>query len=140
MAMRQALVALAGALRGATPSAPLAGGVRAFASQAPSVYDRMCVGCCAARRATCQCRSRAAQLHARRPVPNAAATAALSRSCRSVQLTVVDGEGRRHVVRGLVGQNIVEVLEQHMDTLGEEGKECAGRTARQQRLLGGVPV
>ncbi|PSC75358.1 hydroxyneurosporene methyltransferase [Micractinium conductrix] len=78
MAMRQALVALAGALRGATPSAPLAGGVRAFASQAPSVYDRI------------------------------------------VQLTVVDGEGRRHVVRGLVGQNIVEVLEQHMDTLGEE--------------------
>lgn len=38
-----------------------------------------------------------------------------------VQLTIVDYSGRRHVVRGLEGQSVVDVIEGHMDSLGEEG-------------------
>ena len=37
-----------------------------------------------------------------------------------MQLTVVDGEGRRHVLRGLAGQSVVDVLEGHLDTLGDD--------------------
>lgn len=39
----------------------------------------------------------------------------------SVQLTIVDQTGRRHVVRGTTGQSVVDVLEGHMGTLGEDG-------------------
>lgn len=64
-----------------------------------------------------------------------------------VQLTVVDSEGRRHVVRGTVGQSVVDLLEGHMDTLGEEGICLSpdGRGAREahiklpQELLAAFP-
>ncbi|PRW59051.1 NADH:ubiquinone oxidoreductase 22 kDa subunit [Chlorella sorokiniana] len=37
-----------------------------------------------------------------------------------VQITIVDGQGRRHVLRGVQGQPLTTVLEGHMDTLGEQ--------------------
>lgn len=41
----------------------------------------------------------------------------------SVQVTVVDLLGRRHVVRGTTGQSVVELLQAHLDTLGEDGEQ-----------------
>ncbi|KAL6775701.1 NUOP3 [Auxenochlorella protothecoides x Auxenochlorella symbiontica] len=37
-----------------------------------------------------------------------------------VQLTVVDKEGHRHVLRGLEGQTVADVLQGHTDILGED--------------------
>ena len=42
---------------------------------------------------------------------------------RSVQVTVVDLLGRRHVVRGTTGQSVVDLLQAHLDTLGEDGEQ-----------------
>lgn len=41
---------------------------------------------------------------------------------RSVQITFVDGQGRRHVLRGVQGQPLTAVLSGHMDTLGEQSE------------------
>ena len=39
-----------------------------------------------------------------------------------VQLTVVGLDGKRHTVRGLEGQALVNVLHANQDTFGEEGE------------------
>ena len=41
-----------------------------------------------------------------------------------MQLTLVDLDGRRHVLRGLEGQSLVEVLQGHVDTLGEDSERA----------------
>ncbi|KAI3438501.1 hypothetical protein D9Q98_000929 [Chlorella vulgaris] len=53
-----------------------------------------------------------------------------------VQLTVVDLAGRRHVVRGLEGQTVVDLLEGHVDTLGDETLCLSpeGRGARETHI------
>lgn len=40
----------------------------------------------------------------------------------SVTFTVVDKLGRRHVLRGLEGQSVVDVVQQNGETLGEDGE------------------
>lgn len=42
---------------------------------------------------------------------------------RSVQLTVVDREGNRHVLRGLEGQSVADVIEGNIDTFGNDDGE-----------------
>jgi hypothetical protein len=39
---------------------------------------------------------------------------------RRVDVNVIDKLGRRHTLRGLEGQTLAELLEQHSATLGEE--------------------
>ena len=40
----------------------------------------------------------------------------------SVEITVIDGEGKRHVIPGLEGQTVAQLLEQHTDILGPHGR------------------
>lgn len=44
--------------------------------------------------------------------------AAGTRYLRRVQLIVIDVEGKRNTLRGLVGQRLIDVLAEHMDELG----------------------
>jgi len=39
-----------------------------------------------------------------------------------VEITVIDGEGKRHVIPGLEGQTVAQLLEQHTDILGPHGR------------------
>lgn len=48
----------------------------------------------------------------------------VARCCR-IDITVIDKVGRRHTLRGLEGQTLVELLEAHTDTLGEDGEMLA---------------
>lgn len=41
---------------------------------------------------------------------------------RRVQITVVDVYGQRHVCRALTGHTLVDVLQEHSELLGSEGK------------------
>ena len=45
----------------------------------------------------------------------------IMRMCR-VEITVIDGEGKRHVIPGLEGQTVAQLLEQHTDILGPHGR------------------
>jgi hypothetical protein len=38
----------------------------------------------------------------------------------SVEVTVIDKDGRRHAIRGVAGQNLAELLAAHVDTLGDD--------------------
>ena len=38
-----------------------------------------------------------------------------------IQLTIIGIDGKRHLVRGLEGQTLVNVLHSNYDMLGEEG-------------------
>ena len=59
--------------------------------------------------------------------PRRAAGAALATAAASapsvldvaVDLTVIDGAGRRHALRGVAGQPLVDLLAAHLDALGE---------------------
>lgn len=54
---------------------------------------------------------------------------------RSVQLTVVDREGHRHVLRGLEGQTVADVLENNVELFGDDGEPVDG----DGRERGGMP-
>lgn len=38
----------------------------------------------------------------------------------SIEITVIDKDGRRHALRGVTGQNLAELLAAHVDTLGDD--------------------
>ena len=46
-----------------------------------------------------------------------------------IEVTVIDKVGRHHVLRGLEGQNLASLLDQHADTLGDDvvGNSPEGR-------------
>lgn len=50
---------------------------------------------------------------------------------KMVQFTILDTTGRRHVVRGLEGQSIIDVLSAHIDVFGEDAL-CLGPQGRDQ--------
>ena len=41
---------------------------------------------------------------------------------RRIQVTVVDVYGQRHVLRALTGHTLVDVLQEHSELLGDEGR------------------
>ena len=51
-------------------------------------------------------------------LPVSPAKGAGARCLRRVQLTVIDVEGKRNTLRGLVGQRLIDVLADNMDELG----------------------
>lgn len=58
---------------------------------------------------------------AERPAPSRRSVLPLRRR-RSVHVTVVDLEGRRHVLTGLEGQTLVELLAANSPIVGEDGE------------------
>lgn len=57
---------------------------------------------------------------------------------RSVQLTVVDREGHRHVLRGLEGQTVADVLENNVELFGDDGEPVEG-VGRERGEMPGLP-